>query len=143
MDTKGKEFTEGFNGFSPEEMVCLYKFLCAYEKIESYRKDDSFKHDYPAFAITLFSTLDKLALKPDNCITMIQGDLTIKYTPAHRTKYMAFLYHFRNAIAHGRFHKKNQVEIHDFDKSILTAYGFIDSKIANDIITMIITEFLN
>ncbi len=142
MDTKEKKTEKGINGFAPEEIINLYKFLCAYEKIETFNNDESFKNNYPTFAQALFSILDKLPLKPDNCITIIKGDSKIKYTSARRTKNMAFLYHFRNAIAHGMIRKNFMVEIKDFDHSTLTAYGLIDPNTTNDIITLVINELL-
>ena len=142
MDTKENELANGINGFDTEEIVNLYKFLCAYAKIEKFKNDESFKKNYPTFAQALFSMLDQLPLKPENCISIIEGDSKIKYTSAHRTKNMAFLYHFRNAIAHGMIRKNVMVEIKDFDRSTLTAYGLIDYNKTNDIITLVIIELL-
>lgn len=144
MDTLVNDWQNGFNGFSPAEIVNLYKFLCAYEKIESYRNDESFKRNYPELSDKLFAVLDQLSLKLDNCITVVQEELRVKYTSARRTKYIAFLYHFRNAIAHGRLLKNNngQVEIKDFDNTVLTTSGIMDSQKVDEIIRMMITQFI-
>lgn len=142
MDILGEKGSTTFNGFNSGEIVDLYKFLCVYEKIEPFRKDDCLERIYPTLSEKLFSLLCQLPLKSDNCITIVKDDLNIKYTPAHRTKYTAFLYHFRNAIAHGRVYKKDQLEIKDFDNSTLTAYGLIDSKIGDEIIKLLIKELL-
>ena len=142
MDTLEKKESITFNGFSSDEIVDLYKFLCAYEKIEPFHKDNSLERNYPVLSEKLFSLLCQLPLKSDNCITIVKDDLNIKYTPAHRNKFTAFLYHFRNAIAHGRVFKKDQIEIKDFDNSTLTAYGLIDRKIGDEIIKLLIKELL-
>lgn len=142
MDALEKKESTTFNGFSSDEIVDLYKFLCAYEKIEPFRKDNSLERNYPVLSEKLFSLLYQLPLKSDNCITIVKDDLNIKYTPARRNKFTAFLYHFRNAIAHGRVFKKDQIEIKDFDNSTLTAYGLIDRKIGDDIIKLLIKELL-
>ena len=114
-----------FLGFTPDEIVKLYKFLYAFEKVESYKSYERFKQDYPVLSASLYEVFKSLDLRAENHVSIIQEIDKVRYTDAHRQKYMAFLYHLRNSIAHGYIRKGEDIEIKDLWQGSFSASGHI------------------
>ena len=141
---------EIIHGFSPNEVVDLYRYLCIYESemqhignqenlVKKYPKLQELEEKRSHFVCNYCNreSLKVIALAPkDNLVSM---------TKCRSSKTLSFLHHLRNSIAHGQLEMEDGfVHLIDYEYEnnvkVFSARGKIESSTLFEIIKTIINN---
>ena len=105
-------------GFSPEEVLEIYRFLCIYEeKLEKVDSRKKLEETYPELTelnrLMSGFTCNYCTVKSLGTIGLVPMDNHVSMTNCRSSKLLSFLHHLRNSIAHGLLEKEgNNVYIY-------------------------------
>ena len=117
------------HGFSPKEVVDLYRYLCIYEsELGKVAKLEVFKQQYPKLKRldNLMSSFvcNECNIEALSNIGIVPMDNLLSMTYSKSSKLLSLLYHLRNSIAHGQIEQENGfVFIIDYKKDYKKGNG--------------------
>ena len=126
-----------FKGFSGNEILMMFRFISLYDQYVNYHTKKSLLDEYPNMA-DWNEIINKNCYQSHSTISKLNDQMPFQDDLIHIVNnqgclLLSFLYHFRNAIAHGQVEKEGEV-IRLFDKpkhnsQLFTATGQISSDV--------------